>query len=444
MDDGKTLLGATVVLACAAWTAGLSASTTDRPLPEVIYGEDDRRDVFDPSNSPMMVELARSTAVLVRAGELRPHPSNASMSTLPTTTFGSAYNLCSDEPFREQPNPGFCSGFLVAPDVLVTAGHCIESASECGNTAFVFDFGYLNSANDRVTDVPASNIFRCRELIKQAYSGGTTTDYAVVRLDRVAEGRQPLSYRSEGRVAVGTELTVIGHPAGLPTKISGGARVRTSDTTRPFFVANLDTYGGNSGSAVFNTQTGEVEGILVRGETDFTNRGSCRTSYRCQDNACRGEDVTRATEFAPWVNAAPTDPTQPTRPTRDVTVTAQGLPLPIPDNNTSGVEIPFNFGAEGTVGGISVAANIEHSYIGDLSISLVNPEGLEVVLHDNAGGATGNLNAVWGAGGINVADLDQFHNASAEGQWKIIVRDTATDDTGSVVQLALTLKVHAD
>ncbi|MEK7233144.1 MAG: S46 family peptidase [Elusimicrobiota bacterium] len=34
-----------------------------------------------------------------------------------------------------------------------------------------------------------------------------------------------------------------------------------------FFVANLDTYGGNSGSAVFNVETNLVEGILLRSES---------------------------------------------------------------------------------------------------------------------------------------------------------------------------------
>ena len=35
-----------------------------------------------------------------------------------------------------------------------------------------------------------------------------------------------------------------------------------------WFMANLDSFEGNSGSAVFNELTGEVEGILVRGKPD--------------------------------------------------------------------------------------------------------------------------------------------------------------------------------
>lgn len=36
-------------------------------------------------------------------------------------------------------------------------------------------------------------------------------------------------------------------PAGLPTKIAGGATMRDA-SPNGYYVANLDTYGGNSGS----------------------------------------------------------------------------------------------------------------------------------------------------------------------------------------------------
>ena len=78
----------------------------------------------------------------------------------------------------------------------------------------------------------------------------------------------------------------------MPTKIADGANVR--NLQGKFFQANLDTYGGNSGSAVFNVETGEVEGILVRGETDyvFNSALGCQVSNLCAADGCRGEDVT--------------------------------------------------------------------------------------------------------------------------------------------------------
>jgi V8-like Glu-specific endopeptidase len=72
--------------------------------------------------------------------------------------------------------------------------------------------------------------------------------------------------RTSGTPNQGDRLTVVGYPMGLPAKIAAGAVVR--EIRSAYLVANLDTYGGNSGSAVFSTDALEsgtlrVEGVLV-------------------------------------------------------------------------------------------------------------------------------------------------------------------------------------
>lgn len=52
-------------------------------------------------------------------------------------------------------------------------------------------------------------------------------------------------------------------------------------------------------SAVLDANTLQVEGVLVRGNPDFIEDGSCDRSNVCPDEGCpEWEDVTRATEFA--------------------------------------------------------------------------------------------------------------------------------------------------
>jgi V8-like Glu-specific endopeptidase len=121
-------------------------------------------------------------------------------------------------------------------------------------------------------------------------------DFAIVKLDRRVRNHLPLTLRSSGDVVIGNDLTVVGYPEGLPLKLAGGAQVRATGAAG-FFTANTDTYGGNSGSAVVNTLTHQVEGVLVWGEKDFewTQKG-CARSYRCKADACRGEDITRISE----------------------------------------------------------------------------------------------------------------------------------------------------
>jgi hypothetical protein len=76
----------------------------------------------------------------------------------------------------------------------------------------------------------------------------------------------------------------MGLPSGLPLKLAGGASV-SNNQPAAFVVANLDTYGDNSGSPVFNAATQEVEGILVRGENDFGQQGNCSVSLVCPTTA---------------------------------------------------------------------------------------------------------------------------------------------------------------
>jgi V8-like Glu-specific endopeptidase len=267
---------------------------------KVIYVTDDRVDIFQLAQGFDRMD-AESVVALFRAGNLTDNGNGTS--TLTTQNFGTARNLCAAERFRTQPIGAFCSGVLVGSDVIATAGHCVNA----GNVATVrFVFGFrMQDANTAATVISNEEIYAGAELLGREEIG-TGADWALVRVDRPVLNHPVARLRRAGRIADNQAIHVIGHPVGLPTKFAGGAAVRDN---RPaaFFVANLDTYGGNSGSPVFNSGTHEVEGILVRGETDFTSNGTCNVSLVCPTTGCRGEDSTRVTEFANRVIVTPAD-----------------------------------------------------------------------------------------------------------------------------------------
>ena len=254
--------------------------------PRVIYGDDDRLDLYDVDDLDVLF-LAEATAILVSRFALEDQGNG--YTSLNTDTYGKVNGLCPTERFYHQPSLGFCSGFLVSPDTVLTAGHCVRRASDCSFTRFVFGFGY-HTKDTELHSLPTSQIYSCKEIKRSVVERPAGADYAIIKLDREVEGITPLQVRNSGQIQVGEPLFVIGNPSGLPTKVAAGANVRSHKGS--FFVANLDTYRGNSGSAVFNANTLEVEGILVRGETDFRFDGNCRVSYVCEDDGCRGEDVT--------------------------------------------------------------------------------------------------------------------------------------------------------
>ncbi|OQW50751.1 MAG: hypothetical protein A4S09_11390 [Proteobacteria bacterium SG_bin7] len=267
---------------------------------EVIYGDDNRQDLYQVTDQ-MKYTLSNSTVALIYKENLEPLDGNNTK--IKSRSYAKTYQLCPEEPFYEQDVAAFCSGFLVGPQTIITAGHCIR-AQTCERTRFVFGYA-ITTAGQNPQLVPNENVYSCASVThsQQLREEEPGPDFAVVTLDRQVTGHAPLSLRTQDNIQNSEPLFVVGHPAGLPTKVAGGANVR--DTSHEaFFIANLDTYGGNSGSAVFNENTGSVEGILVRGELDYvTKKGSnCQVSNVCKNDGCMGEHVTRIKYVLPYLN----------------------------------------------------------------------------------------------------------------------------------------------
>lgn len=272
------------------------ASFAQSPVRKVIYGEDNRLDMYEVS-SGALVEVAASTAAMIPAKDLTVSGGGWSGRKKELVISGPSLmsrGICPTERFASQPTAANCSGFIVGGKTLITAGHCVKSMSDCSEYKWVFDYK-IDQAGVNKVPVKAENIYSCKRVIEQVLSSDQN-DFAVIELDRPVTGRRPLTFRRSGKIAVGTPLVVIGHPSGLPTKVAGGAKVRSLKDK--YFIGNLDTYGGNSGSAVLNANTLEVEGILVRGDTDYVaGPNGCRVSNVVSEDDGRGEDVTFITNI---------------------------------------------------------------------------------------------------------------------------------------------------
>jgi hypothetical protein len=221
-----------------------------RDSQKLIYGIDDRSEVFQLSPGPDLDD-ADSVVALFRAAAVADNGDGTS--TLSTVNFGRQHNLCSSERFREQPTGAFCSGFLVAPDIVATAGHCVN-ADNVGDVRFVFGFR-MRDAETAQTVIRDGEIYRGVAVIGHQLVGNGP-DWALVRIDRPsATIASPASGAREGS-AIQRPSTSSGIPPGCRIRRRGG---RARECARRLFVAN-PTYGGNSGSPVFNSETHEVEG----------------------------------------------------------------------------------------------------------------------------------------------------------------------------------------
>lgn len=273
----------------------VTASAADK----VIYGSDDRLDYFEAPASRKV--LADSVVSLWNSYKVTKDGANYKLSTM---KFADANNLCAGERFREQQKGAFCSGSLVGEDLVMTAGHCIRNpptntthGETCANTRLVFGFAIKSRGGSSPSSVPSADVYSCKEIVAHGLDSAGA-DFAIIRLDRKVSGRKPLNIHRGASLKKGDRMFVIGHPVGLPLKVAEGASVRDASKDT-HYVADLDTYGGNSGSPVFDSRTSMIAGILVRGDTDFVSTAEgCRQSNVIGQNAGRGEDVTKVSQVS--------------------------------------------------------------------------------------------------------------------------------------------------
>lgn len=282
-----------VQLSLLIFSVSFAAQAKTPLINTIVYGDKDDRVLMshlDPKRNQKYIDVGRSVLAMVKK-ELTTDLGFGIMN-IATQSVAAEFNVCKDQYLSEQPSGASCSGFLVGPDTLVTAGHCIKDLNDCQNKIWVLDFKFVDKfKTDRINLVVKNEkVYSCKSII--AKKAGFLNDYAVIKLDRPVHGRRPLEIRREGKINSNASLYTIGYPMGIPQTLTRDGRV-TGNLMPNYFKLKIDTFMGNSGSPIINESTGVVEGILIKGgsDADFSLFGACYDNSTCKGIFCDSDEI---------------------------------------------------------------------------------------------------------------------------------------------------------
>jgi aminopeptidase S len=252
-----------------------------------------------------------------------------------------------------------------------------------------------------VNNLPAAERSRIKAYLNFDMVGSPNAGYFVYSASGQPSGSLALQQTLQAPFAtmgVPTELTSVGgrsdHAAFANAGIPIGGLFTGAEVTKTS--AQAQKWGGTAGQAF-----------------DRCYHASCDTTSNINVTALdRNSD---AIAYAVWTLSAGTPPTSPRfENTTDVA---------IPDLST--VESPITVtGMPGNAPAtLQVNVDIRHTYIGDLVVDVLAPDGSVYNVHNRSGGSTDNLATTYPV------------NASSEvanGTWRLRVRDAASQDTGMI------------
>ncbi|MFB6810531.1 S8 family serine peptidase [Streptomyces sp. NPDC056387] len=284
------------------------------------------------------------------------------------------------------------------------SGACTTSYQNAINAAVARGTTVVVAAGNSNADAAGFSPASCNNVVAVAATNRTGdrsfySNYGA-KVDVAAPG-------GETRRATDTPGTVTTPENGILSTLNSGTTTPGSEIYKPY-----------QGTSMAAPHVAGLAALVVAAKPSLTPaqvEAAIKANARPLPGTCTGGCGTGIADAAATINAVTsTPPTPGFENTTDVNIS---------DNTTVESPITVSGVAGNAPAALKVNVDIKHTYIGDLKVDLVAPDGSVYTLHNRAGGSTDNINQQYTV------------NASSEvanGTWKLRVNDNAGGDTGYI------------
>jgi hypothetical protein len=175
-----------------------------------------------------------------------------------------------------------CTASLIAPDVLLTARHCVSRTSESVECPATMPQVTANRAPSSLKVLVGDDVGASREVAQGKAvlvpPGDTLcdADIALVVLDRPVTGVEPLVV-SKGGIAKGGHVTAVGYGKRGDDGAAGQkllrSHVKVLATSDKEFLVGEATCQGDSGGPAIDESSGDIVGVVSRGGPSCAGAG---------------------------------------------------------------------------------------------------------------------------------------------------------------------------
>ncbi|GLS91668.1 hypothetical protein GCM10007916_27370 [Psychromonas marina] len=192
-------------------------------------------------------------------------------------------DICEDTPFMKEVAIGSCSGVLIKPNLVATAGHCVDR--NILSKTWFFNYQYGENLSLKKGYKVQKIIFKDFDLIKSYFSDklkvinqqrqligvlplpadihdySSYRDIALLELSESVVGYIPFTINFSPFLA-GRKAISVGHPLGLSLKQNSVGTLKSMASPH-YMTTNIEILQGNSGGPLFDYETGDLIAITV-------------------------------------------------------------------------------------------------------------------------------------------------------------------------------------